>query len=79
MYTVLTSQMKYTKFVWQSESMCTKHGNLHAAWQGYNARKVISEVYASFVLQCTVSAGGNVNTKRMSQPSHSLTSDPSFT
>jgi len=25
------------------------------AWyQGYNARKVISEVYASFVLQCTV-------------------------
>ena len=23
--------------------------------QGYNARKVISEVYASFVLQCTVS------------------------
>ena len=26
------------------------------AWyQGFNARKVISEVYASFVLQCTVS------------------------
>jgi len=24
--------------------------------QGYNARKVISEVYASFVLHCTVSA-----------------------
>ena len=24
-------------------------------YQGYNARKVISEVYASFVLQCTVS------------------------
>ena len=23
--------------------------------QGYNARKVISEVYASFVMQCTVS------------------------
>jgi len=23
--------------------------------QGYNARKVVSEVYASFVLQCTVS------------------------
>ena len=23
--------------------------------QGYNARKVISEMYASFVLQCTVS------------------------
>ena len=24
-------------------------------FQGYNARKVISEVYTSFVLQCTVS------------------------
>ena len=48
--------------------------------QGNNARKVISEVYASFVLQCTVS-GCNVNTRRMSQPCpcHSLTWDPSFT
>ena len=37
--------------------------------QGYNARKVISEMYASFVLQCSVlSLGGNVNTRRMSQP-----------
>ena len=36
--------------------------------QGYNARKVISEVIASFVLQCTVSLGGNVNTRRMSKP-----------
>ena len=36
--------------------------------QGFNARKVISEVYASFVLQCTVSTGGNVNTRRMSKP-----------
>ena len=35
--------------------------------QGYNARKVILEVYASIVLQCTVSAG-NVNTRRMSKP-----------
>ena len=34
--------------------------------QGYNARKVISEVYASFVL------GGNVNTRRMSQPDGSI-------
>ena len=32
--------------------------------QGFNARKVISEVYASFVL----SLGGNVNTRRMSKP-----------
>ena len=32
--------------------------------QGYNARKVISEEYASFVL----SLGGNVNTRRMSNP-----------
>ena len=32
--------------------------------QGYNARKVILEVYASFVL----SLGDNVNTKRMSKP-----------
>ena len=32
--------------------------------QGYNARKVISEVCASFVL----SLGGDVNTRRMSQP-----------
>jgi len=38
-----------------------------ASYQDYNARKVISEVYSSFVLQCTVS-GGNVNTRRMSQP-----------
>jgi len=36
--------------------------------QDYNARKVISEVYVSFVLQCTVSLGVNVNTRRMSQP-----------
>ena len=36
-------------------------------FQGYNTRKVISEVYASFV--CSVlSLGGNVNTRRMSQP-----------
>ena len=27
----------------------------HINYQGTNARKVISEVYASFVLQCTVS------------------------
>ena len=35
--------------------------------QGFNARKGISEVYASFVLQCIVT-GGNVNTRRMSKP-----------
>ena len=35
--------------------------------QGYNARKFISDVYACFVLQCTV-YGGNVNTSLMSQP-----------
>ena len=35
--------------------------------QGCNARKVISEVYAS--LYCSVlSLGGNVNTRRMSKP-----------
>ena len=34
--------------------------------QGTNARKVISEVYAFFVLQCAV--GGKVNTRRMSKP-----------
>jgi len=28
---------------------------LGISFQGYNARKVISEVYAPFVLQCTVS------------------------
>ena len=33
--------------------------------QGYNAWEVISEVYASFVLQCTL--GDNVNTRRMSK------------
>ena len=32
--------------------------------RNYNARKVISEVYESFVL----SLGGNVNTRRMSKP-----------
>ena len=35
--------------------------------QGYNARKVISKVCASFVLH-ELSLGGNVNTRRMSQP-----------
>ena len=39
----------------------------HSYSQGCNARKVISEVYTSFVLQCTVSCG-NVNTRRMSNP-----------
>ena len=39
--------------------------------QGFNARKVISEVYAPFVLQCTVT-GGNIITRRMAW-------DPSFT
>ena len=29
--------------------------NMDTYGQGYNARKVIWEVYASFVLQCTVS------------------------
>ena len=29
--------------------------SLNILTQGFNARKVISEVYASFVLQCTVS------------------------
>ena len=33
--------------------------------QGTNARKVISEVYAFFVMQ---SLGGKVNTRRMLQP-----------
>ena len=37
-------------------------------FQGYNARKVISEVYPSFVLQCTVSARCNVNTRRITKP-----------
>ena len=36
--------------------------------QGTNARKVISEVYTFFVLQCTASMGGKVNTRRISQP-----------
>ena len=37
--------------------------------QDTNARKVISEVYAFFVLQCSVlSLGGKLNTRRMSQP-----------
>ena len=35
--------------------------------QGYNARKIISEVFAFFVLQCTV-FGRKGNTRRMSQP-----------
>ena len=35
--------------------------------QGYNARKVISEVYASFV-SSVLSLGGNVNTRQMSKP-----------
>jgi len=33
----------------------SKFQGKHNTWQGYNARKVISEVYASFELQCTVS------------------------
>ena len=46
-----------------------------SAIQGTNARKVISEVYALFVLQCTA-VGGKVNTRRLSQPCHSLTWNP---
>ena len=52
---------------------------VHAWNQGYNARKVILKVCASFVLQCTVSVNTrrifyilqctvSVNTRRMSQP-----------
>ena len=37
-------------------------------FQGYNATKVISDVYPSFVLQCTVSARCNVNTRRITKP-----------
>ena len=36
--------------------------------QGTNARKVIPEVYAFFVLQHVLSLDGTVNTRRMSQP-----------
>ena len=36
--------------------------------QGFNARKVISEVYACFVLQCTVTGRGNVNARWISKP-----------
>ena len=39
--------------------------------QGCNARKVISEVYTSFVMQCT-SLGGNVNPRRMSKPDNGI-------
>ena len=40
--------------------------NQDAIRQGYKARKVISEECASFVLQCILSLGGSVNTRRMS-------------
>ena len=43
------------------------HKHIYNAWQGYDTRKVISEVCASFVLHCTVS-GGNVKTRRISKP-----------
>ena len=56
-----------------SDLLASCQGTLQSPWkegndrftkcQGYNARKVISEVYASFVL----SLGGNVNTRRMSR------------
>ena len=50
---ILSDLLKYDindlKLTRQSASI--KDGDI----QGYNARKVISEVYASFVLQCTVS------------------------
>ena len=39
----------------------------HTLTQGTNARKVISEVYAFFILSL-LSLGGNVNTRRMSKP-----------
>ena len=46
---------------WKEESRKDNTG------QGYNARKVISVVYALFY--CSVlSLGGNVNTRRMSKP-----------
>ena len=40
--------------------------NTFRSEQGFNARKVISEVYSFFVLQWVV-MGGKVNIKRMSQ------------
>ena len=43
------------------------HVRLYNKVQRCNARKVISKLYASFVLQCKLSLGGNVNTRRMSQ------------
>ena len=45
-----------------------KISKLRAIYTDFNARKVISEVYSSFVLQCTVSMGSNVNTRRMPKP-----------
>ena len=45
-----------------------KHSDTNSKFlldQGCNERKVISEVYASFVLQWILSLGGNVNTRRM--------------
>jgi len=41
---------------------------MNAVCKDCKARKVISEVYTSFVLQCTVSMGGDVNTRQMSKP-----------
>ena len=36
--------------------------------QGYNAKKVISEVYTHLLYCSVLSPGGNVNTRRMSKP-----------
>ena len=43
-------------------------GRFDTSNQGSNTRKVISEVYASFLYCSVLSLGGNVNTRRMSQP-----------
>ena len=42
--------------------------NCVRSFQGYNTRKVISEVYASFVLQCTVSGRLCKHKTDISQP-----------
>jgi len=48
--------------------MFTSFTSFTSIHQGCNARKVISQVYACFVLQCTVTGRGNVNSRWISKP-----------
>ena len=52
---IFFEQLKKKLTKWVFNEPCRKKLKKAEHAQGYNARKVMSEVYASLVLQCTVS------------------------